>query len=250
MRILIIEDEKSASLRLKKMLGEINNKIIVVGIEETIEDSITFLTNNPLPDLIFLDIQLSDGLSFEIFENIEITVPVIFTTAYDEYALKAFELNSIDYLLKPLNKKEVEHSLTKYEQLTKIKIPDWQSIFPSIYPKKQEYKSRFLVKTGASMEVISCDDIALFYIENQIVHPLLFNKLKKSLDNTLDEIEKTLNPKKFFRINRQMIINIRAISKINTYFNNRLLINLIIPYENDIIVSREKVSSFKNWVEQ
>jgi len=249
MNVLIVEDEKTASSRLKKLLEQIDQGIRIVGIEETIEDAINYLTNSPLPDLIFLDIQLSDGLSFEIFENINLKVPVIFTTAYDEYALKAFELNSIDYLLKPLDKKDIEKSLDKFRFLTGFKLPEYSKILPDLFKKKDQYKKRFIVKIGNSMEVLLTDDVALFYIENQIVHPFLFNNQIRSLDLSMDDLENCLQPNKFFRVNRQMIVNVKSIKKIHPFFNNRLLIELTIPFDKEIIVSRERVSLFKDWLE-
>ena len=251
MKILLIEDEISASSRLQKLINEINPQIEILAVLDTVEDSIAWLSNNPEPDLIFLDIQLSDGLSFEIFQDVDyLQTPVIFTTAYNEYAIQAFQLNSIDYLLKPIDRKDLEKALIKYnKRIQKGALPNFDVLLSQLKIKKQEYRSRFLVKTGSLMQTI-LDDIAYIIIENQMVHPILFSKRQHSLDYNLDELELLLNPKRFFRINRQMIVNIKAIKSIQPYFNARLLITLDPPSTKECVVSREKTNLFKQWIEQ
>lgn len=253
MRVIIIEDELAASKRLTKMIGKLDSEIEIEAVLDSVEDSIEWLNNNEDPDLIIVDIHLSDGLCFEIFEKVTTESPVIFTTAYDEYAVEAFKLNSIDYLLKPIDPNKLEKSLSKFKKLKEKygtgkteKIEELLRHFQS----KQEYKSRFLVKSGQSFRAISITNIAYFFIENQIVFLMTDEKRKFIVENSLDELEKLLNPENFFRINRQMIISLKCISSINQYFNSRLKLSLKPDFgESEVLVSRMKVSDFKKWLD-
>jgi two-component system LytT family response regulator len=249
MKIVIIEDEIPAAERLEKLIIQLKPQAEILVKLESIKKSVEWLSLHNDYDLIFLDIHLADGLSFNIFKQIKIEKPIIFTTAYDEYALKAFEVNSIDYLLKPISESRLQKSFTKVELLKENndnhKMLD---ILNSLQNKQQQYKSRFLVKVGSVLHPISIDKISLFYIENQLAKLQTFKGNCYFLDQSLDEIENTLNPKEFFRINRQMIVAANSIRKIESYFSGRLILTLD-PEHPDVIVSKRKAPAFKIWIE-
>lgn len=253
MNIVIIEDEILAANRLKKLLLEIDPSINVLSIIETVEDAIKWFNENLDIDLIIADIQLADGLSFEIFKNIKINSFIIFTTAYNNYAIDAFKHNSIDYLLKPLKKNELSNSLLKYKdihsRITKANQLNVEDLLLQIKKDEIKYKTRFLVKTKQSLRTILVDYIMSFYIEGQLVFLQTYDKEKFLVEYTLNELEELLDPKKYFRINRQMIISISAIKTINQFFNQRLILDLEPSMPFDVIVSREKVIAFKKWLE-
>lgn len=250
MNVIIIEDEKPAARRLNRMLNEI-------GLEPTVmlhsvEESLNWLAINQHPDLIFLDIQLSDGLSFEIFDEIEVNSAIIFTTAYDEYALKAFKLNSIDYLLKPIDNDELENAITKFknlqqkEEVTKLDLSKLKNLLSG---EINNYKSRFTVKIGQRLKIISLENIECFYSENKATNIYTVNGRNYLLDSTLEELESKLNPENFFRVNRKFYVNINAINDIVAYTNSRLKLILNTYKNEEIIVSRERVKEFKNWID-
>ncbi|MBU2930272.1 LytR/AlgR family response regulator transcription factor [Winogradskyella psychrotolerans] len=251
MNVIIIEDEKPSARRLQRMLkaGDLNAETMLHSVEE----SIAWFQNNEHPDLIFLDIQLSDGLSFEIFEAIEIKSAVIFTTAYDEYALKAFKLNSIDYLLKPIDDEDLKTAVEKY----KGRLPQNQSVTLDfndiknllVNPIEREYKKRFSVKVGQHLKLINIEDIECIYSENKGTYAFTSEGRNYLLDATLDELETELEPDVFFRISRKFYVNINAIKDMVSYTNSRLQIKLNRFSEQDIIVARERVKDFKNWLE-
>ena len=251
MNVIIIEDEKPSARRLQRMLKKLD--IEAETMLHSVEESITWFQNNEHPDLIFLDIQLSDGLSFEIFDAIEITSAIIFTTAYDEYALQAFKLNSIDYLLKPIDDEELEAAVSKF----KTRLPKKQSVTLDfneikkllINPIEREYKKRFSVKVGQHLKLINIEDIECFYSENKGTY--LYTKEGRNylLDTTLDSLETELAPEQFFRINRKFFVNIQAIKDMISYTNSRLQIKLNNYNEQEVIVARERVKDFKNWLE-
>jgi two-component system, LytTR family, response regulator len=251
MNVLIIEDEKPAARRLQRMLQKQN-----VGVDRmlhSVEESIEWFANNPHPDLIFLDIQLSDGLSFEIFDEVEVKSAIIFTTAFDEYALQAFKLNSIDYLLKPIDEEELASAVKKYEQ----QVPQLQNIqlnFDDIKklltnPVERVYKKRFTTKIGQHIKMIPVDDIECFYSENKGTYAHTFEGRNYLLDDTLEQLEGEISPEVFFRINRKFYININAIRDIISYTNSRLQIKLNTYKEQEVIVARERVRDFKLWLE-
>lgn len=254
MKVVIIEDEKSNSKRLISLLSKIDQEIQVLKVLESVEESIEYIANNPEPDLFFLDIQLADGLSFEIFEEIEINVPVIFTTAYDEYTLQAFKLNSIDYLLKPIDPIELERSIIKYKKLfSKDNVTNSSQIeklLTQLQIEKPKFRSRILLKNGRTMTSQLIEEIAFFVIDNQLLYVYNFQGEKFILDNNLEDLEKQINPELFFRVNRQTIININIITKMVNYEGGRLRLVTNPGYHKEIIVSREKVGSFKNWINQ
>lgn len=250
MTTIIIEDEKPAARLLQRKLEKIN---IEVGVMlHSVEESIDWFSKNEHPDLIFLDIQLSDGLSFEIFEKIEIKSAVIFTTAYDEYALRAFKLNSIDYLLKPIDENDLEVAVLKF----KARLPKQETLqldFEQIKkmltnPFDKNYKKRFTVKIGQHLKVISIDEIECFFSENKGTYIHTFDKRNYLIECTLEVLEQELDPVDFFRISRKFIIPLKAIKEIVLYSNSRLKVILPSYATDEVIVSREKVSEFKNWI--
>lgn len=251
MNVIIIEDEKPSARRLQRMLKavDLNAETMLHSVDESIE----WFQNNEHPDLIFLDIQLSDGLSFEIFEAIDIKSAVIFTTAYDEYALQAFKLNSIDYLLKPIDDEDLKTAVEKY----KGRLPQKQSVTLDfndiknllVNPIEREYKKRFSVKVGQHLKLINIEDIECIYSENKGTYAFTTEGRNYLLDATLDELEADLEPNIFFRISRKFYVNINAIKDMVSYTNSRLQIKLNRFNEQDIIVARERVKDFKNWLE-
>lgn len=251
MNVIIIEDEKPSARRLQRQLKTLN--LEAETMLHSVEESIEWFQNNPHPDLIFLDIQLSDGLSFEIFETIDIKSAVIFTTAYDEYALQAFKLNSIDYLLKPIDDDDLEIAVNKY----KARAPQKQGVtldFDDIKkllvnPIDRVYKKRFSVKVGQHLKLINVDDIECFYSENKGTYVYTTEGRNYLLDLTLDQLGDELEPQTFYRINRKFFVNINAIKDMVSYTNSRLQIKLQTYKEQDVIVARERVKDFKNWLE-
>ena len=250
MNIIIIEDEKPAARllqrKVEKMGLEVNHML------HSVEQSIAWFQNNTHPDLIFLDIQLSDGLSFEIFEAMDIKSAVIFTTAYDEYALRAFKLNSIDYLLKPIDEEDLEIAVNKFKaRINSQSISlDFEAIKRMLVnPAEKEYKKRFSVKIGTQLKVITIDEIECIYSENKGTYIHTLDNRNYLIDNSLEIIEKELNPNQFFRISRKFIIPLHSVKEIQMYSNSRLKIILPTYKDDEVIVAREKVSDFKNWID-
>lgn len=250
MNVIIIEDEKPSARRLQRMLSELQMDTEVML--HSVEESIDWFQNNKHPDLIFLDIQLSDGLSFEIFETIDIKSAVIFTTAYDEYALQAFKLNSIDYLLKPIDENDLARAVSKYNERAPKKASvtlDFNDIKKLLVnPIEREYKKRFSVKVGQHLKLINIDDIECFYSENKGTYAYTSEGRNYLLDTTLEQLEDELEPHKFFRISRKFFVNINAINDMVSYTNSRLQIKLKTFKEQEIIVARERVKEFKDWL--
>lgn len=254
MTTLIIEDEKPAARLLQRKLEKL--EIAVETMLHSVEESIDWFGNNEHPDLIFLDIQLSDGLSFEIFEKIDIKSAIIFTTAYDEYALKAFKLNSIDYLLKPIDEDELEVAVAKF----KLRLPksnsenqnlqlDFEQIRRMLSnPFENNYKKRFTVKIGQHLKVITTDEIECFFSENKGTYIHTFGNRNYLIDSTLEILEQELDMKSFFRVSRKFIVPLQAIKEIQVYTNSRLKVILPTYKEDEVIVSREKVQDFKSWL--
>jgi two-component system, LytTR family, response regulator LytT len=250
MTTIIIEDEKPAARLLQRKLEKINVSVDVML--HSVEEAVSWFDVNNHPDLIFLDIQLSDGLSFEIFEKIEIKSAVIFTTAYDEYALKAFKLNSIDYLLKPIDEDDLEIAIAKFrsripkQETVQIDFDQIKRMFSN--PNEKQYKNRFTVKIGQQLKVITIDEIECFYSENKGTYLYTLDKRNYLLDGTLEQLESELDPKHFFRVSRKFIIPLKAIKEISMYSNSRLKIILPSYKEDEVIVAREKVADFKEWI--
>ena len=250
MKILIIEDENLAAKRLIKLVQELLPDAEIFGNLDTIIASVEWLKNNQEPDLIFLDIQLADGISFEIFEKIKITSPIIFCTAFDQYAIKAFKLNSIDYLLKPIDPEELGAAITKFQSGRRVPSISLDQIKHLLQPIKKVYKNRFLVKLGERIQTVDFQEIGFFYSEDKVT--LLQTKIGKKfiIDYTLDEVEEMIDPEHFFRLNRKYISAINAIKEVFTYSNSRLKIHLENCNDNDILISREKMGPFKSWLGQ
>ncbi len=252
MKVVIIEDEKPAARRLTRMLADLD--INVETALHSVEESLEWLQNNPHPDLIFLDIQLSDGLSFEIFEAIEVRSAIIFTTAYDEYALKAFKLNSIDYLLKPIDHDELEAAVNQYknnqgtQSKVNVNLDDIRSLL--INPVDRKFKKRITIKIGQHLKIIQIHDIECFFSENKSTYIHTIDKRNYLLDHSLEQWQEQLDPELFFRVNRTFIVNINAIQDIISYTNSRLKLILSSYNEQEIIVSRERVKDFKNWIDR
>lgn len=247
-RILIIEDEETAAKRLQKMMSEALPGAQILASLSSITASVDWFKNNSQPDLALFDIHLADGSSFEIFKQVKVECPVIFTTAYDQYALEAFKVNSIDYLLKPIKKEELDRAVEKFKKLH-FKNPapvDIQKLLASI--QKTEYKERFVIKYGEHMKTIQVADIAYIYSENRISFAMLKEGKRYALDFNMDQLEEMLHPKHFFRINRQFIISYNAITEMLTYSKSRVLVKLNPPTKEDTIVSTERSSSFKAWL--
>lgn len=250
MKILIIEDEKPAARLLKRRVEKLGYQIH--EMLHSVEESVAWLKANPHPDLIFLDIQLSDGLSFDIFNQVKLSSSIIFTTAYDEYVLKAFKLNSVDYLLKPVDEEELKFAIDKFEKQfqqasSSFNLNELKSLFSS--QQTENYKERFSIKIGTSIKIIEIENIECFFSENKATYIHTKDNRNYVIDFSLEKIEDQLDPKKFFRINRGQIIHIDSIKEITMYSNSRLKIVLNTYNELDLIVSREKVTDFKNWLE-
>ncbi len=256
LRVLIIEDEPFAQQELKRLLALVSPEIEILDYIDSIEDSILWFAHNPHPDLVFMDIQLSDGLSFEIFKSAKIQSPVIFTTAFDEYAIRAFKVNSIDYLLKPIDLKDIKAAIDKFEKIrnhyagysVELKLEQIEKLVASIRPKT-EYKSRFIAKSGDQIKYINASDIAYFFADDTIVFMVTENYGKYIVEYSLNELEAFVDPKFFYRINRTYIAHIKSIVKVHKFFNSRLKIELKPPVEDHILVSRVKVPGFLSWME-
>ena len=251
MNVIIIEDEKPAARRLNRLLSDLD--VVVATMLHSVEESIEWFQNNQHPDLIFLDIQLSDGLSFEIFEEVDVQSAIIFTTAYDEYALQAFKLNSIDYLLKPIDDEELDSAVKKFKALKpasqKISL-DFEDIKKLLVnPLEREYKKRFTTRVGQHLKIINADEVECFYSENKGTYAATSDGRNYLLDTTLENLETELEPKIFFRVSRKFYVNINHIQDIISYTNSRLKIKLNRYIEQEIIVSRERVRDFKLWLE-
>jgi two-component system, LytTR family, response regulator LytT len=249
MNILLIEDEDPAAKRLQKMIAELEPAAGVSDNIVSVASAIKWLNENPLPDLIISDIQLADGLSFEIFKATQVLCPVIFTTAYDQYAIEAFRVNSIDYLLKPVKKEELATALSKYKKLQKSAAPlDISQLLKSIQPQAQEYKKRFVVRYGEHIKTISIDEVAYFYTEDKVNFLTTKENRRFTIDFNLDALEAMLDPKVFFRINRQYIIGIHSIAEMFAYSKSRVLIKLNPTAKHETVVSTERSADFKLWL--
>ena len=249
MKAVIVEDEFIAAQNLQRLINQLAPDIEVITVLQSVEESVEWFQSQPAPDLIFMDIHLADGSSFSIFENTEIRCPVIFTTAYDEYALKAFEVNSIDYLLKPLNKKNFERAITKFRQLGSTNNPTdaISKLLETFRKSKEIYKSHFLIPYKDKLVPLSVERIACFCIENKMTKAITTDKESYIMDSSLDELYIQLDPVHFFRANRQYIVAHKAIKDISIWFGSKLSINLFITLPEKIIVSKARVAEFKTW---
>jgi two-component system, LytTR family, response regulator LytT len=250
MRILIVEDETLAAQRLRKLLVDIDPTVEVAAVVNSIVSTVDWLKGNDLPDLILMDVELADGQCFEIFKRIHITTPIIFTTSYDEYAIQAFKVNSVDYLLKPVGVDDLRASLYKYNTFhgSPTAIPVFEQLLQYFQKMKRTYRDRFLVKTGSRYISLEIDVIAYFYFEERLTFIKTWKGESFVIDFSLDELEQMLSPEHFFRVNRQYIIHHRAVVSIHDYFNSKLLLTLNPPAKQEVIISRERSSQFKSWM--
>lgn len=252
MTVLIIEDEPLAVERIRKLLEETNEPMKIVGTTNSIESSVSWLQSNQHPDLILMDIELSDGQSFVIFDQVKVKSPVIFTTSYDEYAIKAFKVNSIDYLLKPVKPADLNAALQKLinieQQYLTIASKGLENLLRELKYKGKEYRERFLVKTGQRYFSIETENIAYFYYANRVTYLKTWKNEQFYLDYILDELEEMLSPKTFFRANRQYILNIRSVKDIHNYFNHKLKLVLQPPANDEVLISKERATEFKSWM--
>jgi len=258
MKVLIIEDEPYAQQELKRLLDNLQQEFEILDMIDTVEDAVEWLNTRKTPDLIFLDIQLADGISFDIFRKVKVEAPVIFTTAYDEFAIKAFQLNSIDYLLKPIKQDDLMRALNKLESLKSqfsknsgggisISQEQLESLFDS---RKKDFKSRFVAKVGDQIKHIPVVDIAYFYAEDNVVFLVTSGNNRYIIDYSIEEVDQMVDPKTFYRLNRAFVAQISAIDKVYKYLNSRLKIELKPAIDKEILVSRVKVAGFMDWMER
>ncbi|HVX50505.1 MAG TPA: LytTR family DNA-binding domain-containing protein [Chitinophagaceae bacterium] len=258
MNILIVEDEDLAVKKLQKTLAAVDDTAVVVGIADSIKGTVEWLKVNQCPDLILMDIELSDGQSFEIFNQAEIKSPVVFTTSYDEYALKAFKVNSIDYLLKPVQKEDLATALQKFKALKTVyggssadsQAVNVDSLLRELQQKLQpaSYRKRFLVKHGQKLVSVEIEEIAYFFSDGRLNFFKTFDNRKFVVDYTMDELAAMLDPAIYFRISRAFYVSAKSIEKIDDYFGNRLILGLKPGVDKEALVSREKVTDFKKWM--
>jgi two-component system, LytTR family, response regulator LytT len=258
MKILIVEDEDLAVKKIQKTLSAVDSEVVVTGITDSIKSTVEWLQQHPQPDLILMDIELADGQSFEIFNLVDVKSPVVFTTSYDEYALKAFKVNSIDYLLKPVQKDELQAALNKYKKMkdsysaetsekTDVSL---DSLVKELQRKLQpkEFRKRFLVKHAQKLVSIEIDEIAYFFSDGRLNFFKTTDNRKFVVDYTMDELEDMLDPEQYFRVSRSFYVSVNCIEKIDDYFGNRLILQLKPAVDKEALVSREKVTDFKKWM--
>ncbi len=251
MNVVIIEDESFAAEKLERQLKELDNSIQVVAKIESVKNAVSWLKENK-PDLIFLDIHLSDGLCFRIFDEVEIKTPIIFTTAYDQYAIQAFKVNSVDYLLKPINKFDLAQSYEKYRVIhQKENAIDYSALKDMIGDmREKKYQKRFLVVEGDTIKTVLIENVAYFFAEGKYAFLVEKKGERYLIDTTLEHLTTVLDPEEFFRINRGVIVHLDSIKKMNTWFSRRIKLELIPHFEKETIVSTERVKDFKEWLNQ
>lgn len=250
MNVVIVEDEKLAAEKIIHLLKIIEPEINILTILETVEDAVNWFSANKSPDLIFMDIQLDDGISFEIFDEIKINAPVIFTTAFDEYAIRAFKVNSVDYLLKPIEKEALKLALEKFKTIFSNSFQFEEKISTAIAQISKKYKSRFFIKVGQRFQSIPSTQVCAFFVQERNTFLSTTNGKTYDLDYSLDQLQKITDPDYFFRVNRNYMVNINCIGEIIGYSANRLKIQLNSNKNPEIIVSRDKVSEFKRWLDR
>jgi two-component system, LytTR family, response regulator LytT len=259
MKILIIEDEPFARAELVRLLKATERPFTILDQIDSVEESVAWLKTHPAPELIFLDIQLADGISFDIFRQVTVSSPVIFTTAYDEYAIRAFQLNSIDYLLKPIQPQALDNALLKLEKLQQVfSVPQVQpqpaldsvKLESLLKMMSKEYKSRILLKVGDQLRSVEMSEVAYFYAEDDVVFAMLKDKKRYIVDYTLNQLETQLDPEKFFRLTRGCIAHVSSVKKVSKYFNSRLAVELDPPTEEKLLVSRVNVPEFMKWLDR
>ncbi len=253
MKIILVEDELYNLRLLEDMIQKLRPGWEIVARFESVKATVEWLQQNPHPDLFLMDIQLADGLCFSIFNQVEVKSMVIFITAYDNYAIRAFKVNSIDYLLKPFKEKDLELAVEKFENFRNLTVNaepkyDFSEIVKAIRDGEKKYRKRFLISRGAAYFQLMVEDIAYFYSRSRITTAVLFNGQNHMVDFTLEALEEQLNPEHFFRINRQIIAHVSSIEKIENYFDGKLKIRLKPPHDESIVVSRLKAPGLKEWI--
>ncbi len=249
MQALIVEDERLSAERLKSLIAKVDPEMEIAGILNSVSSSKEWLRDNSPPDVMFLDIQLNDGTGFDLLSEVEDSCPVIFTTAYDNYAIKAFKFNSVDYLLKPIDETELASSIKKLKQQASVPTPQEQDFGKLQKIITGDFKQRFLVKLGDQYQSVVIPEISYFVYQDAMCYVVVKEGRKYPIDYTMDQLEGLLNPLEFFRINRQMLLCLSAIKEIHSYFNSRLLLRLAPDHEEDVIVSRDRVGDFKRWMD-
>ena len=247
MNVLIVEDEKPAADRLIKLLKETDAAINVLSIVVSVASSVKWLESNDAPDLIFMDVNLADGSSFEIFEKTKVNAPVVFTTAYDEYALEAFRVNSIDYLLKPVKKEELERAMARFRSMHSLQQIQVDALVKRIH-QVPSYQKRMVIRYGEVIKMVDIAEVSYFYTEDRINYLCTFDSLRYPVDQNLDELESLLDPAVFFRINRQFIVNVNAIDRMQAWSKSRVKITLRPPSPHETVVSTERSPVFKEWL--
>ncbi|MEL6560856.1 MAG: LytTR family DNA-binding domain-containing protein [Bacteroidota bacterium] len=254
MNVLIIEDEQLAAEKLESLIKKIDKEISVIGKLRSVSAAVEWLSSNEHPDLLISDIKLLDGISFEIFSQIDYKKPVIFTTAYDQYAIKAFEVNSIDYLLKPIQKEKLEAAFQKLDVFHGNKenqaAPDYHKLLEMMQAGTKQYKSRFMIKVGQKILAVPVEKIAYFYSQNKLSYVVTKDAKKYPLDDPLETIDPLLDPQNFIRANRQYIIGFDSIKEIHPYFKGRVKLELTPENEHEIVISSDKTPEFKRWLDQ
>lgn len=250
MNIIILEDEELAARRLEAMIKQFDPSINIMAKIESVEEAIQWFKTNPEPDLIFLDIHLEDDLSFAIFDKVEVKSPIIFTTAFDEYAIKAFKLKSIDYLLKPISQDDLNKAILKYQDWNKVNSPlvDMQSLFELINKKVPTYKNRFSITIGTKIKSFDISEIAYFYSQSSITFMVTNDNMEYPLDYSLDYLISLIDPMQFFRINRQYLVKMKSIANVHVFPKSHLKIDLIPARKEEVFVSIDKVTKFKDWL--
>jgi two-component system LytT family response regulator len=250
MKVLIVEDESAAARRLEKQLLELDPELEILQRLESVEATVNWLGEHPAPDLIFLDIHLADGPSFDIFDQITVHSPVIFTTAYDEYALRAFKVNAVDYLLKPIKTNELEHAISKYKKLHGVPAADYSPLIETMRKQDgQNHLRRMLIRLGNSIKLADMSDAAYFYTKDKITFIVLKSTGKRfPIDHPLDKLESMLDPTSFFRINRQFIVNVTSIKEMHIHSKSRVKVDLDPATDQPTIVSTERAAEFKKWL--
>jgi len=248
MRVLIIEDETAAARNLQSMLEHIEPDIEVVGITESIVDTIDWFAENETPDIVFMDIHIADGESFRIFDSIDIASPIIFTTAYDQYALEAFKVNSIDYLLKPLKEEELQRALDKWRRITNQERVEYHKRIDTMVAEQRKGNEMFLAHVKDKIVPLQASDVAYFYTANERVTAHLLNGGSYPIDKTLEALQSVLSEYDFFRANRQFIIARKAVKDISIWFGSRLSLNLTVDIPERIVISKARVPEFKRWL--
>ena len=248
MKVLIIEDETAAARNLQSMLEALEPDIEVVGITESIIDTVEWFAENDTPDIVFMDIHIADGESFRIFDSIEITAPIIFTTAYDQYALEAFKVNSIDYLLKPLKEEELQRALDKWRRITNHERNEYHNRIDSMVAEQRKSNETFLVHVKDKIVPLQATDVAYFYTSNERVTAHLFDGVAYPIDKTLEALQASLSEHNFFRANRQFIVSRKAVKDISVWFGSRLSLNLTVEIPERIVISKARVPEFKRWL--